>query len=619
MKQTESILNWYPFKRGSSLLEIAEADSSLKELWTRLEVSFLTVSSREFSMWERADSAEQYDYIVCLEALETAEDPAAFVKKLLSFLKAEGTALIGADNRFGIRYFCGYPEKHSGIPYQGINGYYEGLSDPIPDFWRRTDSGRSFGRKELDGILKTAEAVQYKYYYPVPDLRFPQMICTDGEAPYGEIRERLNDYDYESPLMSGLEHRMFDEITYARAMAFLSNSFLVEITGTGKLFNAEFVMVTADRGPRYGAATILTDSGLVQRRALHPEGEEGLKALAENTKELAARGVPVVPCTIGEGPDGVFLEMPRIRAERLTAALDRFAVSDKERFMNVFDRICDCICRSFAEGPDGFGRVYLDLAPCNAFLLPGDELLFFDQEFTAPHSSCAFGIYRSVKYYFASSVTARQRIDMAEVLGRYGIGLKETEILEEEEKQFIEAVRNVSANDGLYEASRPDLAQIARNAEKLMEGARPPKQEKAYKRGYVPGVFDLFHTGHLRLIERCKARCEYLIVGVLTDELVEYYKKEKPVIPLRDRMAVIAGLKAVDEVIPVDFRNTDKLDAWEQLHYDCHFSGDDHKAHWRDVEEKLKERGAAMEFFSYTEGISTTEIKETLKKRSQGV
>jgi cytidyltransferase-like protein len=146
---------------------------------------------------------------------------------------------------------------------------------------------------------------------------------------------------------------------------------------------------------------------------------------------------------------------------------------------------------------------------------------------------------------------------------------------------------------------------------KATDAAKKP--EKPYKVGYVPGVYDLFHTGHLRLLERCKERCEYLIVGVLTDELVEYYKGKPPVISYENRAGVIAGLAVVDEVIPVDFTNTDKIKAWEQLHYDCHFSGDDHVGHWNDVCEELKKRGSNMEFFSYTKGISSTSIKEKLQ------
>ncbi|MBE5932527.1 MAG: glycerol-3-phosphate cytidylyltransferase [Lachnospiraceae bacterium] len=140
------------------------------------------------------------------------------------------------------------------------------------------------------------------------------------------------------------------------------------------------------------------------------------------------------------------------------------------------------------------------------------------------------------------------------------------------------------------------------------------ESKKEYNVGYVPGVYDLFHTGHLRLFERCKERCNYLIVGVLTDELVEYYKGKKPVISYENRARVIEGLKVVDEVIPVDFNNTDKIKAWEQLHYDCHFSGDDHIGHWNDIIEELRKRGSNMEFFSYTEGISSTAIKKKMQE-----
>lgn len=136
---------------------------------------------------------------------------------------------------------------------------------------------------------------------------------------------------------------------------------------------------------------------------------------------------------------------------------------------------------------------------------------------------------------------------------------------------------------------------------------------KKYKVGYVPGVYDLFHIGHLNLIRRCKSRCEYLIVGVLTDELVEFYKHKRPIIPYEERAEIVGALRDVDEVIKVTFENTDKMDAWRQLHFDCHFSGSDHGDDWLKVQEKLREVGANMEFFPYTQGISSTLIGEKLR------
>lgn len=139
---------------------------------------------------------------------------------------------------------------------------------------------------------------------------------------------------------------------------------------------------------------------------------------------------------------------------------------------------------------------------------------------------------------------------------------------------------------------------------------------KPYRIGYVPGVYDLFHVGHLNLIRRSKERCRYLIVGVLTDELVAFYKKRKPYFPYEERAEIISALSDVDEVVPVTFKNTDKMDAWKQLHFDCHFSGNDHEGDWDKVRCKLKAVGAEMEFFPYTQGISTTQILENLSKKN---
>ena len=136
---------------------------------------------------------------------------------------------------------------------------------------------------------------------------------------------------------------------------------------------------------------------------------------------------------------------------------------------------------------------------------------------------------------------------------------------------------------------------------------------KKYHIGYAPGVYDLFHAGHLNLLKKAKELCDYLIVGVLTDEIVEYYKGKKPIIPLKERKEILESIRCVDEVVIVDFHNTDKLEAWNLYRYDCHFSGDDHAIEWRPLKQKLNELGSDMVFFDYTKGVSSTELKSKMK------
>ena len=136
---------------------------------------------------------------------------------------------------------------------------------------------------------------------------------------------------------------------------------------------------------------------------------------------------------------------------------------------------------------------------------------------------------------------------------------------------------------------------------------------KQYKVGYTTGVFDLFHVGHLNILRRAKEYCDFLIVGVSTDELVKEYKNKNPVIPYEDRKEIIEGIKYVDQVVPQI--NREKMVAWEHLLFDVMFVGDDWKgsALFHEVEKKLKQVGVDVVYFPYTKGVSSTMVKEKIK------
>ena len=134
-----------------------------------------------------------------------------------------------------------------------------------------------------------------------------------------------------------------------------------------------------------------------------------------------------------------------------------------------------------------------------------------------------------------------------------------------------------------------------------------------YRIGYTTGVFDMFHIGHLAILERAKQRCRYLIVGVSSDALVREYKHRTPVIGLADRMRIIAAVRYVDEVVVQE--NMDKMDAWRRLHYDVLFHGDDwrNSAMYEDVEKRLNEVGVDVVYLPHTPGISTTILTEIVR------
>ncbi len=131
-------------------------------------------------------------------------------------------------------------------------------------------------------------------------------------------------------------------------------------------------------------------------------------------------------------------------------------------------------------------------------------------------------------------------------------------------------------------------------------------------KGYVSGVFDMFHIGHLNIIMRARERCDLLIVGVVTDDVVKQVKNQDPVIPLEERMAILRGLRDVDEVV-VD-THADKFDTWQELHYDVIFKGDDwqNTPKGRKLEKDLEAVGARVDYFPYTRETSSTLLRQVL-------
>lgn len=132
--------------------------------------------------------------------------------------------------------------------------------------------------------------------------------------------------------------------------------------------------------------------------------------------------------------------------------------------------------------------------------------------------------------------------------------------------------------------------------------------------GYTAGAFDLFHIGHLNLIKRAKEKCDYLIVGVTTDELIMNTKNKTPVIPYEERSVIVESLKYVDKVVPQD--DLDKVKAWEKYHYNVLFSGDDWKTseRWQGYERELKKHDVEVVYFPYTKTTSSTLLTKALKE-----
>ena len=133
-----------------------------------------------------------------------------------------------------------------------------------------------------------------------------------------------------------------------------------------------------------------------------------------------------------------------------------------------------------------------------------------------------------------------------------------------------------------------------------------------YKIGFTAGTFDLFHIGHLNLIERSKSKCECLIVGVNSDKLVSEYKSKLPFVNEEERLRIVSALRAVDQTVMI--HSLDKVEQHKRYGFDVVFIGDDWVGNerWLKTEKDLAAVGAKVCYLPYTNNVSTTKLTEKI-------
>lgn len=142
--------------------------------------------------------------------------------------------------------------------------------------------------------------------------------------------------------------------------------------------------------------------------------------------------------------------------------------------------------------------------------------------------------------------------------------------------------------------------------------------KKKYHIGYISGTFDLFHIGHLNMFKRAKELCDYLIVGVVTDEGTKKHKGGVvPFVPFEERIELVRACKYVDEAVEIPVDRNGPKEAYAMYHFDVQFNGTDHmyEPYWIEMQKYLREQGSDMVFFPYTLSTNSTNIKKLIEKK----
>lgn len=130
--------------------------------------------------------------------------------------------------------------------------------------------------------------------------------------------------------------------------------------------------------------------------------------------------------------------------------------------------------------------------------------------------------------------------------------------------------------------------------------------------GYAAGAFDLFHIGHLNVLRHARERCDALIAGVVSDEMLRQVKGIEPVVPTLERVEIVKAIRWVDavhvETVP------EKLDTWREVGFTHFFKGDDWRGTERGerLERQFAEVGVEVVYLPYTAHTSSTVLRRAL-------
>ncbi len=185
-------------------------------------------------------------------------------------------------------------------------------------------------------------------------------------------------------------------------------------------------------------------------------------------------------------------------------------------------------------------------------------------------------------------------------------------------KNYVSVMKQLEGM-GVSEYSIFDPAKAYQKKRKPTVGLNTKRMDdetKKYHVGYISGVFDLYHVGHLNLFRRAKELCDYLIVGVVSDKGVVKKKGVNPFIPFEERVELVRSCRFVDEVVEIPLEYNGPKEAFSMYHFDVQFSGSDYinSPYWLDAQEYLRKHGVDLVFLPYTKSTNSTSIKALIER-----
>ena len=452
----KNILNWYKFKPDSSVLEIGCGMGAITNVLcdeckdvTAVELSRKRATATLLRCREKKnleiivgnlndiEFEKKFDYITLIGVLEyqgtyteTTNPYKDFLVKIKQLLKPDGKLLVAIENQYGLKYWCGRPEDHVEIPFEGINQY------------TAVERGvRTFSKKALDILLRESGFLNTYFYYPFPDYKLPTVIYSQDVLPSKKDTINSENFrDYSSADKNTLianEKKLYMDIVENGVFEFFANSFLVECSDSSQLGEITFARLTSERKEQYRMATRFTRDSTVEKKPLTMLcAQTHVRQLFKNVNILKQAGIKIVEYRADNGMVvSDYIEKPLLE-DVILNALKEGNTDEIYRLIDLMygeilrsseqiswkDNILYTLDLGIEENEELFGPIlkigFLDMSFRNAFYCEG-EILWFDQEWVLEAVPAKFILYYALTLLYYSYPQLEGACPSAEVIARY--------------------------------------------------------------------------------------------------------------------------------------------------------------------------------------------------------
>lgn len=454
----KNIVNWYKFKPDSSVLEIGCGMGAITGVLcdecrdvTAVELSRKRATATLLRCREKENLEiivgnlndivfdKKFDYITLIGVLEyqdsyteTPNPYRDFLINIKRLLKPDGKLLIAIENQYGLKYWCGTPEDHVGIPFESINQY------------RDVDKGvRTFSKKSLETLIKESGFAHTYFYYPLPDYKLPVIIYSQDVLPSRQDAENVENmrvnYSAGKSTVVADEKSLYADIVENGVFEFFANSFLVECSDCGDWGKVTYAKLPDERKEQYRILTRFTREHTVEKKPLSKVCEQNhMRQMLKSQSIFSKNGMNIVEYTAENGILTCdYVHKPLLEDVILKASEER-NVSEIYRLMDLLyeeilhsseqiawkDNILYTLDIGIEENENLYGPIlklgFLDMNFRNAFYCDG-ELLWFDQEWVLEAVPAKFILYHALIVLYFSYPQLGRFCSFEEVTDRYGM------------------------------------------------------------------------------------------------------------------------------------------------------------------------------------------------------